>query len=297
MPTNIFINYRKDDSRWHTQALYHELLKYFPKESIFKDFNTIGLGDDYVLSINKALEHCDVLLVIIGRNWLAIKDQKGISRLWDPGDLVRVEIGTALRRDIKVIPVFFDDMEMFKKEDLPEDLQALTTRQSISVDDTKFDSDIQKLAEAINVILGKSPVKVLPEKKTTEVKLTLKNRLQTAAIVGTIGLLISTVAFIISISISDGSRAPVVDILPITAGVAGIAGVCWFLVGMFTGPEKKRLLLVVISSLITLAIYIAVAYKNYKTVNFGIAFVMSPAGLLVAIIAWLIQKMQVSNAK
>ena len=46
MPSNIFINYRKEDSRWNTQALYNELLKYFPKESIFKDFNTIGLGED-----------------------------------------------------------------------------------------------------------------------------------------------------------------------------------------------------------------------------------------------------------
>jgi hypothetical protein len=157
MPGNIFINYRKDDSRWHTHSLHNELLKYFRKDTIFKDFSTIRLGEDYVEAISKALERCSVLLVVIGKEWLNVKNQSGIQRLHDSSDLVRVEIATALNRKINVIPVFFDNVQMFKEAELPEDLQPLTKRQSISISDVKFEADVQKLAEDIKTILGREP--------------------------------------------------------------------------------------------------------------------------------------------
>ena len=55
MRGTIFINYRKDDSSWNALALYNELQKYFPKESIFKDFNTIRPGDDFCCVYPKGL--------------------------------------------------------------------------------------------------------------------------------------------------------------------------------------------------------------------------------------------------
>ena len=68
MRGTIFINYRKDDSSWNALALYNELQKYFPKESIFKDFNTIRPGDDFVVSIQKDLSNCNVLLIVKSKN-------------------------------------------------------------------------------------------------------------------------------------------------------------------------------------------------------------------------------------
>ncbi len=149
MATNIFISYRKDDSKWNTQILYDRLTQFFPAKSLFKDFNTIKAGENYRNSIDNALEKCHVLLVVMGKDWLNITDTDKRRRLENPEDLVRIEIASALKRNIRVIPVLFDNIDMPASSSLPEDLQPLTLRQCISVSETNFDYDIRHLAEAI----------------------------------------------------------------------------------------------------------------------------------------------------
>jgi hypothetical protein len=152
----IFINYRKDDSSWNALALYNELLKYFSREQVFKDFNTILPGDDFVVSIQNALRKCDVLLVVIGKSWLNMTDAKGRRRLDDVDDFVRIEIATALERKIQVIPVLFDDTPMPQPEELPADLALLYRRQFVEIDPKRFEDDVRKLADAIKQVLGES---------------------------------------------------------------------------------------------------------------------------------------------
>ncbi len=149
MATNIFISYRKDDSKWNTQLLYDRLSHYFSPRAIFKDFNTIKPGEDYRQVIGGALKKCHVLLVIIGKNWLNSKDERGLQRLQNPEDLLRIEIETALSRNIRVVPILFDNITMPSKEMLPETLWPLALRQSLQVTETNFDYDIKHLAEAI----------------------------------------------------------------------------------------------------------------------------------------------------
>lgn len=153
MRGTIFINYRKDDSSWNALALYNELQKYFPKETLFKDFNTIRPGDDFVESIQKALSHCNVLLVVMSKNWLEVKDKHGNQRISDPDDLVRVEIATAIERNIQVIPVLFDNIPMPTSAELPDNLKSLPRRQFIEIESTRFEADVKKLAEAIKELM------------------------------------------------------------------------------------------------------------------------------------------------
>ena len=153
MRGTIFINYRKDDSSWNALALYNELLKYFPKESIFKDFNTIRPGDDFVESIQKALTHCNVLLVVMSKNWLEVKDKHGNRRINDPDDLVRIEIATAIERNIQVIPVLFDNIPMPTSAELPDNLRSLPRRQFVEIETTRFEADVKKLADAITELM------------------------------------------------------------------------------------------------------------------------------------------------
>lgn len=149
----IFINYRREDSNWNALAIYNELQKYFSRDQLFKDFNAIRPGDDYVKSIGNALQSCDVLLVLIGDKWLNITDEAGNRRLDNPDDFVRLEIAKALSRDIKVVPVMLDEVKMPSANQLPENLQALTRRQLVEIDPTRFEDDVRKLAEAIRNIL------------------------------------------------------------------------------------------------------------------------------------------------
>ncbi len=156
MKSKIFINYRKDDSPWNSLALYQELIKHFGKENVFKDFNTILPGTDFVESIEDALESCDVLLVLISEHWADIKDKNGNLRINNPDDFVRLEIATALRRNIKVIPVLFDNAVLPPAEELPDDLKKLARRQFIEIDKTRFEDDTARLVETIKNILRPS---------------------------------------------------------------------------------------------------------------------------------------------
>lgn len=154
MNNKIFINYRQDDSPWNSLALYQELLKHFSKDTIFKDFNTITPGADFVESIENALETCDVLLVLIDENWMTIEDKKGNRRIKDPNDFVRLEIAVALKRNIPVIPILFENAKLPLADELPEDLKNLAQRQSIEIGKTRFESDVKRLVEAIRKSLS-----------------------------------------------------------------------------------------------------------------------------------------------
>lgn len=165
MNKKIFINYRKEDSPWNSVALYQELIKHFPKGNIFKDFNTLRPGEDFVESIEKALASCDVLLVLISENWLTIQDAKGNKRINNTDDFVRLEIATALKRNICVIPVLFDNATLPHEDELPDELKKLTRRQSIEIDKTRFEADTERLVEAIKATFERKEPKKLPALK------------------------------------------------------------------------------------------------------------------------------------
>ena len=147
----IFINYRKEDSSGYSLALYNELLKWYDKHTIFKDFHNIEPGEDFEQAIDSALNSCGILLVIIGDKWSNIISE----RLKLPSrDFVSLEIATALAKNIYTIPITINGAIMPNESELPNDLKKLTSRQSLNIDQTKFDTDIKKLIEVIDKRLG-----------------------------------------------------------------------------------------------------------------------------------------------
>jgi len=123
------------------------------------DIDAIALGEDFVRAIETTIAKCDILIAVIGANWLDAKDRRGLRRLDNPEDYVRMEIGTALRRDIRVIPVLVDGALMPWSTDLPEDLRSLVRRNALSITDTSFEGDCQRLVAAIKVDLQKAAAK------------------------------------------------------------------------------------------------------------------------------------------
>ena len=120
------------------------------------DIDTIALGDDFVKAIEKTVGECDVLIAVIGARWLASKNEQDGRRLDDPEDFVRREIATALKRDIRVIPVLVDGASMPRATELPDDLKPLVRRNALQVTDTGFDDDCRRLVDAIEQVLEKS---------------------------------------------------------------------------------------------------------------------------------------------
>ena len=152
MSGQIFINYRREDGRWSARSLSDRLAARFGRKQIFMDVDTLKPGVDFFRAIEKSVGSCDVLIAIIGPQWLSCREGEGRRRLDNPKDLVRVEIAAALRREIRVIPVLLDGATMPRENDLPDDLQLLVRRNALPVSDTGFDDDCKRLVAAIEQV-------------------------------------------------------------------------------------------------------------------------------------------------
>jgi hypothetical protein len=154
MDKGIFISYRRDDSSGYTGRLSDDLNEILAGNRIFRYIETIEPGMDFVDSINKAVDSCAVLLVIIGPRWLTVTNAAGERRLDDPNDYNRLEIATALKRGIRVVPVLVGGAEMPEAGDLPEDLKALARRQAKELSDLRWKYDLDALLSVLEKIPG-----------------------------------------------------------------------------------------------------------------------------------------------
>jgi beta-lactam-binding protein with PASTA domain len=141
----IFISYRREDSAGHAGRLYDRLSQHFGRSRVFMDVAQIEAGLDFVEAIEQAVGSCQVLLVMIGREWLTSADERGRRRLDDPHDFVRLEVAAALSRNVRVIPVLVEGAKIPTAQDLPDDLARLSRRQAVELRDSRWDADVQDL--------------------------------------------------------------------------------------------------------------------------------------------------------
>ena len=149
----IFISYRREDASHAAGRLVDRLGRTFKPEQLFIDIDNIEPGLDFVKELSKKVEACDVLLAVIGPGWLASQDVTGARRLDSSKDFVRIELETALARDVRVIPVLVDGAQMPKEEELPPTLQPLVNRHAVRLAHERFASDAEDLTRALTKIL------------------------------------------------------------------------------------------------------------------------------------------------
>ncbi|MGC2503670.1 MAG: TIR domain-containing protein [Silvibacterium sp.] len=150
---SIFINYRRTDSEGEAGRLFDDLMLRFNPESIFMDVAAIEPGRDFRKAIDKSVATCSVLLAVIGQEWLDSRDSGGGRRLDDPNDFVRIELASALRRDIPVVPVLVRGAKMPHVEQLPDDLKELAYRNAVELSHARWRSDVQVLLQALQPYL------------------------------------------------------------------------------------------------------------------------------------------------
>lgn len=148
---SIFINYRRDEARWHAGRLADCMRRYFPRQ-VFLDRPSIRPGEDFRRRLDAELNSCAALLALIGPQWLTVTTSTGERRIDADGDILRHEIAVALRRGILVIPVLFDTT-MPAAESLPPDIRAMADRQSHTLDDVRFNASALEIVFAIRRVL------------------------------------------------------------------------------------------------------------------------------------------------
>ena len=151
--SGIFISYRRDDSAGFAGRLADDLKDYFPANLVFMDVTGIAPGIDFRKVIEEKVGACDVLLVVIGKSWVVARNAASEPRLQDAKDFVRLEVASALKRDIPVIPVLVDGASMPAAADLPADLEALAWRNAVELRHARWDADLQALIAALKNIV------------------------------------------------------------------------------------------------------------------------------------------------
>ena len=147
--SGIFISYRRGDTGEIAHRLHDALGERFGAAFVFIDVVDIDAGEDFGAVIDEKVGFCDVVLAVIGKAWSSSADASGRRRLDDPNDWVRLEIGVALARDIRVVPLLVDGALLPATSELPPPLAALPERQALPLRDREFMDDVERLGATL----------------------------------------------------------------------------------------------------------------------------------------------------
>ena len=172
--SRIFINYRRQDSEGYVGRLYDHLCQHFEAAQVFMDVDSIRPGVDFVAAIENAIANCDLVMAIIGPQWLTLIDEDGARRLDDPHDFVRLEIETALKHEKPIIPVLVGQAKMPSGRDLPTSMASFGRRSALELTHSRFTYDVQQLVHAVKTAL----VPARPSSKPRSNPETLRGKLR-----------------------------------------------------------------------------------------------------------------------
>jgi hypothetical protein len=145
----IFVSYRRQDTQSATGRLCDKLQTHFSVDQVFHDIESIEPGSSFPAIIASKIAESAIVLVMIGRHWLDSAGNDNRSRLFDADDYVRLEVETALQRDIPVIPVLVEGAAMPTPSALPESIAALATRQAHEITEQRWQYDSDRLVKEI----------------------------------------------------------------------------------------------------------------------------------------------------
>ena len=121
----LFISYRRDDTNDAAQRLFADLQVSFSGEVFLDEGGGLRPGENFVDRLGEAIGSADVVLPLMGRQWLAVRGVDGRPRLQDPDDILRREIVRALNKKRAILPVLIDGAQMPRTEQLPTKLAPL----------------------------------------------------------------------------------------------------------------------------------------------------------------------------
>ena len=147
MVGTIFLNYRRSDAEAWADRLYERLTEHFARDQVFMDIDgQVPLGLPWADWLDSKVSACDLMLVLIGRSWVAEFDSRNGP---NDRDYVRVEIESALARDIPVVPIFLGDTPIPSADNLPPSIRPLLGLQATRLERLTFEQDATRLIEGV----------------------------------------------------------------------------------------------------------------------------------------------------
>jgi hypothetical protein len=145
----IFISYRRAQADFVSGALARELRARYGDEQVFRDKEAIGGGEPWMAAIEGAIGGAGsgrcALVVLMGPGWAGLRNDAGRQRLLEPDDPIRLEVAAALKANAVVLPVLLGEAGMPLREELPEDIRAITNYNALQLRDSEWSGDVARL--------------------------------------------------------------------------------------------------------------------------------------------------------
>jgi TIR domain-containing protein len=147
---SVFVSYRRHDTKLMVPGLVRDLgkRKSLRHVDLFLDLTDIPAGSRWASVLDAELQSCDVLVAVIGPNWMT-------PLLRDPDDVVRREITTVLGRGVPVVPLLVDTQPP-DVDALGPELGGLADWQALIFDIAAYGSSVTRLATALTDLLSSS---------------------------------------------------------------------------------------------------------------------------------------------
>jgi len=155
MHPKVFISYQRADSGSAAGRIYDNLSLMLGKDSLFKDVDSILIGQNFEEEIAKAINECMIFLIIVGKNFNIGQELK------KPNNYVRIEIETALSRNKPIIPIFVDGGLMPELETLPSELHSITKINGAFLRNESWGGDFEILFKELKRVFSNEHQKIL----------------------------------------------------------------------------------------------------------------------------------------
>ncbi len=146
----IFISYRRTDTDAAAGRLHEALVSRHGEDALFLDQFSIRPGEVWPWTIQQAVTHCKLVIVLVGPQWLTVQDSSGRRRISERSDFVLREVCAALDRGTALIPVLVSGAQIPMRDQLPADLGGLDQLQFQELGTRHWASDLASLVAEID---------------------------------------------------------------------------------------------------------------------------------------------------
>lgn len=149
----VCLSYRRSDSG-HTGWLCDALADEFGKENVFRDRTGIRAAHDFTVEIANALEQANVVVAVVGHEWL----RGGIlGRLRRQEDWVFRELEFARGHRKHILPVLLNGAKMPGRRSLPHALRFFARVNAVPLRDESWDADVREIVRTIRELAKLPP--------------------------------------------------------------------------------------------------------------------------------------------
>ena len=161
LTNKIFINYRRDDEQNVVFGIANSLMREYGVQNIFFDRQQIRPTMVFTKEIDTALDDCAIFIVIIGKKWMNLLNQRESS---NEKDYVLLEIERAIQKGKFVLPILLDNTTMPSEKLLPQNIKALSNINAIKFSTKDLHTSTKILITELNELLSKIPSDPPPPK-------------------------------------------------------------------------------------------------------------------------------------